>query len=282
MPKRGLDRVDEPSPELARTLRNCAVHARSDRQGAGRLRLRRRRRGGDDRARRRQPRGRTGAPRSTRGAGEGLARALDHPPSCPLQKARPRPPERAREHRAHEWKRDVFAWFARPSRGARPCSSPGCPADPASSRAGGRSRFETSVERLRGRLGGPPATVRRIVVIRDTPRGGGDTGRLRRPRPAPHGGAPGAPARCRAARRSTATRRGRRRRMPRAASRRSTSRRSSATRPCYPVIGGALVLRDRNHMTGRLLHVARAVPAARGRPAHGVGDRERERSAACV
>ena len=167
--------------------------------------------------------------------------------SCPLQKARRDVPRRAQAE-CERWKADVFAWFA-----AHPevdtVFVAGLTGGSGVVPSGGRSRFETAVNGYAEAWAALPASVRRIVVIRDTPSVAGDTDRC----------------------------------VARAASRRSeagtecavTRTRSLKPDPaivaarwlgdqrqqtvdltpffcdsrCYPVIGGALVLRDTSHMT---------------------------------
>jgi hypothetical protein len=163
--------------------------------------------------------------------------------SCPLQKAL-RDLREPRRTQCRRFKRDVFAWFERhPEVGtvfvAGLSSGSGVEA------RGGRSRFETSVqghEEAWAALG-----ARRVVVLRDTPRFRGDTDTciaraLRRKR------APGTA--CALPRAFALVR------DPAVVAARRTGRETLDLSPffcatrCLPVIGGALVVRDANHMTG--------------------------------
>ena len=115
----------------------------------------------------------------------------------------------------------------------------------------GRSRFETSVQGYADAWRALPATVRTIVVIRDTPKMLGRHRHAACSVPSPPIVPRAARARSRPAARSTAIPRwwpppG----SPRRASAPWTSRRFFCGSECYPVVGGALVLRDSTHMTG--------------------------------
>jgi hypothetical protein len=163
--------------------------------------------------------------------------------SCPLQKA-VRDLREPRRSQCARFKRDVFAWFERHPEVTTVFVaglSSGSGVEP----RGGRSRFETAV---RGYLGAWAALgTRRVVVLRDTPRFRGGTDRciaraLRRRR---------APGTACALPRSFALPRD-----PAVVAARRTRREVLDLTPffcdarCYPVIGGALVVRDANHMTG--------------------------------
>jgi hypothetical protein len=171
--------------------------------------------------------------------------------SCPLAKALRNLPEPARS-RCIRWKRDVFAWFGgHPEVGTVFVAGLSGGAGVVPTR--GRSEFETSVAGYEAAWRALPPTVRRIVVIRDTPKGRA------------HGKTLDCVQRVMAQRRPPGTgcalpRREALVRDPAAtAAFRLRSRRVSVVdmtqyfcgrRCCYPVIGGALVLRDQNHMTG--------------------------------
>ena len=114
----------------------------------------------------------------------------------------------------------------------------------------GRSRFETSVQGYADAWRALPATVRTIVVIRDTPKMAGDTDTCVQ-RAVTAGRSPGSACAISRAGRSIATRRWR----PPPGSRTPRVRTVDLTpffcgSECYPVVGGALVLRDNTHMTG--------------------------------
>jgi hypothetical protein len=163
--------------------------------------------------------------------------------SCPLQTAL-RDLREPRRSQCRRWKRDVFDWFERhPEVGtvfvAGLSSGSGVEA------SAGRSRFESSV---RGYADAWAALgTRRVIVLRDTPRFRGDTDRciVRAQR---HKRPPG-----------TACSEPRSFALPRdpavVAARRGGREVLDLTplfcdSRCYPVIGGALVVRDANHMTG--------------------------------
>jgi hypothetical protein len=163
--------------------------------------------------------------------------------SCPLQKAL-RDLREPRRTQCRRWKDDVFAWLAAHPE-IRTVFVAGLSAGSGVVPRRGESRFAASVRGYRdawAALGD-----RRVIVLRDTPRFRGDTDtcirralrRKRRPGPAcaepPSFALPRDPAVV-AARRS--------------------GREILDLTPffcdarCYPVIGGALVVRDANHMTG--------------------------------
>ena len=163
--------------------------------------------------------------------------------SCPLQKAlrdlrEPRRTECAR------WKDEVFAWLAAHPE-IRTVFVAGLSGGTGVVPRPGESRFAASVRGYRdawAALGD-----RRVIVLRDTPRFRGDTDTcirraLRRDRvPGPTCAVP----------RSFALARD-----PAVRAARDTGREVLDLTPffcdhrCYPVIGGALVVRDANHMTG--------------------------------
>ena len=191
--------------------------------------------------------------------------------SCPLQKAL-RDLAEPRRTQCRRWKDDVFAWFAvhpevRTLFVAGLSGGSGVVAPP------GTSRFEASV---RGHLDAWAALPgRRIVVVRDTPKFRGSTDvcvtrALRRGRP------PG----------TTCS-------LPRSFSLVRDPAVAAAGRAglgvldlspffcaqrCYPVIGGALVVRDANHMTGTYSatlgpYVLRALDQAHQLSGQGMGSR---------
>jgi hypothetical protein len=163
--------------------------------------------------------------------------------SCPLQKAL-RDLREPRRTLCRRWKRDVFAWFeAHPE--VRTVFVAGLTGGSGVVAPRGQSRFEASV---RGYLDAWAALPgRRIVVLRDTPRFPGDTDTcvartVRRGRP------PGTTC---AVPRSFGLLRD-----PAVVAARRSGREVLDLSPffcgsrCYPVVGGALVVRDANHITG--------------------------------
>jgi hypothetical protein len=163
--------------------------------------------------------------------------------SCPLQKAL-RDLREPRRTQCRRWKRDVFAFFERHPEVTTVFVaglSGGSGVEP----SGGRSRFETSVG---GYLDAWAALGnRRVIVLRDTPRFRGDTDRCIT-RALRHRRRPGATC---AVPRAFALERD-----PAVVAARRSGREVLDLSPffcdkrCYPVIGGALVVRDANHMTG--------------------------------
>jgi hypothetical protein len=163
--------------------------------------------------------------------------------SCPLQKAL-RDLREPRRSQCRRWKDDVFAWLERhPEIGT--VFVGGLSTGSGVEATAGRSRFETSVQGYADAWAALGA--RRIVVLRDTPRFRGDTDRcvtraLRRNRP---------PGTACTVPRSIALPRD-----PAVVAARRTGRQILdltsffCDARCYPVIGGALVVRDANHMTG--------------------------------
>jgi hypothetical protein len=195
--------------------------------------------------------------------------------SCPLQKAL-RDLREPRRTACRRWKAAVFAWlaahpeirtvfvaglaggsgvvprrgesrFAAGVRGYRDAwaalDAPGAAPQGAAPRAGTAPQAGTAPPGA----GSPDAPARRIIVLRDTPAFRGDTDRCiaralrrgRRPGPA-----------CAVPRRFAV------RRDPAVSAARRTGREVLdlsaffCDARCYPVIGGALVVRDANHMTG--------------------------------
>jgi hypothetical protein len=169
--------------------------------------------------------------------------------SCPLSKAVRDLEGGARFNACAEWKRAVFAWFTQHPE-IHTVFVAGLSGGSSVFPSHGRSRFATSVAGYREAWRSLPATVTRIVVIRDTPKMAKQTGacvdralsRDRRPG-----------ATCSMPRRNVLDRDP----LVVAASRMPASLvRSVDLTPifcdggsCYPVIGGALVFRDQNHMT---------------------------------
>jgi hypothetical protein len=168
--------------------------------------------------------------------------------SCPLQKAL-RDLREPRRTQCRRWKRQMFAWLER---------HPGVGTVFVAGLTGGwgvlararRSRLETAVVSYADDWRALPATVTRIVVIRDTPKMRSATDRCVT-RAIASSRAPGtacAVPRARALDRDPAIR---------AAERMADERlrtvdltRFFCDAVCYTVIGGALVLRDNTHMTG--------------------------------
>ncbi|HYB23785.1 MAG TPA: SGNH hydrolase domain-containing protein [Solirubrobacteraceae bacterium] len=169
--------------------------------------------------------------------------------SCPLSKAVRRLPTPARFRACAAWKNEVFAWFARHPE-VHTVFVSGLSGGMGVYPSDGRSQFQTSVAGYIAAWSALPATVAHIIVIRDTPKMLADTNACvavavsaRRP--------PGSA--CAVARSAVLD--------PDplvAAARRLHSPRVQVidmthffcgARLCYPVIGGALVLRDVTHMT---------------------------------
>jgi SGNH domain (fused to AT3 domains) len=169
--------------------------------------------------------------------------------SCPLSKAVRNLEDPSRFTACIAWKQAVFAWFERHpeihtvfvaglSGGAGVIPPPG------------ESRFAASVRGYRAAWRALPATVERIVVIRDTPKMPTDTP-LCLERALARGRSLGAG--CAVPRRAVLDRDPlvvAAAAMPRARVRTiDMTRYFCGRRECYPVIGGALVLRDVTHMT---------------------------------
>jgi hypothetical protein len=167
---------------------------------------------------------------------------------CPLSKAVRNLPEPGRFRACVAWKRAVFAWFERhPEVGT--VFVGGLSGGTGVIAPRGQSRFAASVRGYRRAWAALPPTVRRIVVIRDTPKMRGDTGACVE-RALASGRRPGAS--CAVPRRAALDRDPM---VVAAAALRSDRVRTVGLteffcdRRCYPVIGGALVLRDQNHLT---------------------------------
>jgi hypothetical protein len=168
--------------------------------------------------------------------------------SCPLQKALRDLPEPKRTQCAR-WKRQVFEWFARHPEVSTVFVS-GLTAGSGVVPRRSQHPFEARVAGFRDAWRALPPTVEHIVVVRDTPKMEGDTGRCIE-RAVAHRRPPG--LRC-AVRRADVL-------DPDAAMVAARRLRSAhvqtldmtrvfcGPRYCYPVIGGALVFRDQNHMS---------------------------------
>ena len=168
--------------------------------------------------------------------------------SCPLSKAVRDLEGAERFNACAAWKRAVFAWFEQHPE-IHTVFVAGLSGGASVLPSGGRGRFATSVSGYRNAWNALPATVKRIVVIRDTPKMSKETGACvnralsRRDR---------AGKACSMPRRTVLDRDP----LVVAASRMPASRVRSVDltnlfcdRDCYPVVGGALVFRDQNHMT---------------------------------
>jgi hypothetical protein len=169
--------------------------------------------------------------------------------SCPLQIALRDLPEPRRTLCA-EWKQEVFAWFAvHPE--VHTVFVAGLSGGTGVVPRPGLSAFASSVDGYRAAWDALPPTVQRIVVIRDTPKASSATGPCIQRALAKHRDAGRACAvpRERALDRDPAIA---------AAAQMAPGYVQTVdltsyfcdTRDCYPVIGGGLVLRDINHMTG--------------------------------
>lgn len=188
-----------------------------------------------------------------RGALDAVARAkgwrglsITHS-SCPLQKAL-RDLKEPRRTRCRAWKRDVFAWFARHPE-VDTVFVAGLTGGSGVVPRAGMSRFDTSAQGYVDAWNALP--VERIVVLRDTPKMRADTDTCveRAIKRRLDAGTACAVPRAEALDRDPAI----------AASARMPAKRVQTIdltrffcgpRACYPVIGGALVLRDNTHVTG--------------------------------
>jgi hypothetical protein len=169
--------------------------------------------------------------------------------SCPLQKAL-RDLREPRRTSCRRWKRDVFAWFERHPE-VRTVFVAGLTGGSGVVPADGLTSFATSRRGYARAWDALPASVETIVVVRDTPKFHVRTNRCVQ-RAVDRGREPG-----------TACARPRREAMDDdpaiAAARRLGSPRLKTVdltryfcdrRNCFPVVGGALVLRDNTHVTG--------------------------------
>ncbi|QEC49539.1 hypothetical protein FSW04_19495 [Baekduia soli] len=190
-----------------------------------------------------------------RGALEVVARAhrwhgvsITHT-SCPLSKAVRNLSGQDRFGACVRWKREVFGWFHRHPE-IHTIFVAGLSGGVGVFPSAGRTRFETSVAGYRAAWRALPRSVHHIVVIRDTPKMRWTTNACVA-RAAAQGRAPGtACAVPRSARLDpdplvTAARRLHSPRVQVV----DLTRLFCGESSCYPVIGGALVFRDENHMT---------------------------------
>jgi hypothetical protein len=168
--------------------------------------------------------------------------------SCPLSKAVRDLEGAERFNACADWKTAVFAWFQQHPE-IHTVFVAGLSGGSGVFPRDGRGRFATSVDGYRRAWDSLPATVTRIVVIRDTPKMAKETGACVN-RALARGDRPGAA--CSMPRREVLDRDP----LIVAASRMPASRVRSidltnlfCDDACYPVIGGALVFRDQNHMT---------------------------------
>ena len=169
--------------------------------------------------------------------------------SCPLSKAVRNLPDPARFRACAEWKRSVFAWFAEHPE-VRTVFVAGLSGGAGVLPRRGKGRFETAVDGYVAAWRALPRSVEHIVVIRDTPKMRGRVEpclahaiALRRP-----AGRACAVPRGRALDRDPLMTAAARMRSPRVRTV-ALTRFFCGPGSCYPVIGGALVLRDENHMT---------------------------------
>ena len=168
---------------------------------------------------------------------------------CPLSKARRNLEGAERFRRCVEWKRSVFAWFQRHPE-VTTVFVAGLSGGTGVIPPRGQGRFEAAVRGYMRAWRELPASVRHIVVIRDSPKLERDTGRC--------------VERAMAARRQpglecAVPRRDALDRDPLVAAARRVgdvrvqtidmTRYFCGQRSCYPVVGGALVFRDQNHLT---------------------------------
>ncbi len=148
------------------------------------------------------------------------------------------------------WKREVFAWFSSHPE-VTTVFVAGLTGGSGVVPSEGRSAFQTSVAGYQDAWAALPPSVRRIVVIRDTPKGTSDTNacvaRAVAAREAP--GPTCAVTRSRALDRDPAIAAARRLHSPRIQTV-DLTRYFCGPRVCPPVIGGILVRRDNTHVTG--------------------------------
>ena len=169
--------------------------------------------------------------------------------SCPLSKAVRNLEGAARFRACVEWKRGVFAWFTRHPE-IKTVFVAGLSGGAGVIPPKGQSQFAASVRGYRDAWRALPPTVERIVVIRDTPKMRVATGACVS-RALAAGRRPGAS--CAMPRRQVLDRDP----LVVAAERMSPARVRTVDltsffcndASCFPVIGGALVLRDQNHLT---------------------------------
>jgi hypothetical protein len=168
--------------------------------------------------------------------------------SCPLSKAVRDLPEPDRSG-CIAWKRGVFRWFARHPE-VRTVFVSELSGGSGVVASHGRSPFATAVAGYRAAWSALPRSVEHIVVIRDTPKAGGDLGAcieraLGRRRPP---GTACARSRVAALDRDPAIAAAARARPPRIRTV-DLTRFFCGPERCYPVIGGALVNKDPTHIT---------------------------------
>jgi SGNH domain (fused to AT3 domains) len=189
-----------------------------------------------------------------RGAVDAVARAkgwhglsVTHT-SCPLQKALRDLPE---PHRSQciRWKRETFRWFERHPEVSTVFVA-GLTGGSGVVPRGGLGSFGTAVDSYIDAWNALPATVEQIVVIRDTPKVRADIQACVERADAQGRRADLACAQPRSAAldRDPATAAAGRMQSPRVQTV-DLTRYFCDARRCYPVIGGALVCRDQNHLT---------------------------------
>jgi hypothetical protein len=210
--------------------------------------------------------------------------------SCPLSKAVRNLADPARFRACAQWKRSVFAWFAEHPQ-VRTVFVAGLSAGAGVVPRRGKGRFETAVDGYVAAWRALPRSVEQIVVIRDTPKMRGPVEpclaraiALRRP-----AGRACAVPRRRALDRDPLMAAAARIRSPRVRTV-DLTRFFCGPGSCYPVIGGALVLRDQNHMTPTfaatlgpylLRALARVVPQPAGAAAACLGAAARDPQRRC-
>ena len=169
--------------------------------------------------------------------------------SCPLSKAVRNLEGTERFRRCAEWKRSVFAWFQRHPEVSTVFVA-GLSGGSGVIPPRGQTKFEAAVRGYVRAWAALPATVEHIVVIRDSPKMERETGACVEAAVAAHR-RPG--LRCAVPRRDALDRDP----LVVAARRVDSARVQSVDltryfcgrRACYPVVGGALVARDQNHLT---------------------------------
>ncbi len=168
--------------------------------------------------------------------------------SCPFSRATRNLPGTARR-RCAQWRHRVLSWFGRHPE-VRTVFVAGLSGGSGVIPRGGRDEFATAVAGYVDAWRALPASVRHIVVLRDTPKMRWDNNRCVQGAMASHQ----RPGRTCAVPRSVALERD----PLVAAAARLHSRRVRVVdltrvfcdrRPCYPVIGGALVYKDSHHLT---------------------------------
>ena len=169
--------------------------------------------------------------------------------SCPLQKA-VRDLAEPRRTACRRWKRQVFAWFERHPE-VHTVFVAGLTGGSGVVPEGGRSAFATAQRGYERAWAALPASVANVVVIRDTPKFRSATNRcveravVARRQP----GRSCALERAEALDPDPAIAAARRLASPRVRTV-DLTRYFCDRRDCFPVVGGALVLRDNTHVTG--------------------------------